>query len=94
MNHTPTPSPVRHLMLPYRVLSRPLPPEVMPVQEPASERMVIQARPDASKVILAIARSRDLKITAVVDVLLRAWTSLTPEQQERAFIPPSKESER
>lgn len=53
-------------------------------------RMIIQARPEASAIIRKLARSRDLKVTAVIDVLIRAWGTLSPEEQERAFVAPEK----
>lgn len=45
----------------------------------------VRVRPESLKVIRKLAKTRYLKQTAVVDVLVRAWTQLTPEQQEAAL---------
>lgn len=50
----------------------------------------VRVRPETASKLRKLARSRDLKHTAVVDALVRGWELLTPEQRERAFMPTGK----
>lgn len=54
----------------------------------------IRVRPGTTNRLRKLAKSRDLKNTAVIDLLVRGWDLLTPDQQEKAFSPIVKGAER
>jgi len=51
-------------------------------------------RPGTTNRLRKLAKSRDLKNTAVIDLLVRGWDLLTPDQQEKAFSPVVKGGDR
>jgi hypothetical protein len=50
----------------------------------------VRARPATAAKIARIARPRDMKLTAVLDAMVRGWELLTDAQREEALTAPTK----